>query len=178
MDSGKDMLMNFKWVGAILILCGCGGCGFSLAAMEIREERGLRRLITALDFMGCELQYRLTPLPELCRITGREAAGCIGVVFSKLAGELEAQATPDVYCCMAVALSESPGLPNSVRQAFTELGQTLGRFDLDGQLKGLECVRNACRIRLAELGNNKAERLRSYQTLGLCAGAALAILLL
>jgi stage III sporulation protein AB len=176
MDSGKDMLMNFKWVGAILILCGCGGCGFSLAAMEIREERGLRRLITALDFMGCELQYRLTPLPELCRITGREAAGGIGVVFSKLAGELEAQATPDVHCCMAVALSESPGLPNSVRQAFTELGQTLGRFDLAGQLSGIASVSELCKRDLEGLQNNQDVRFRAYRTLGICAGIALVIL--
>ena len=170
--------MNFKWIGAVMILCGCGGCGFSIAAMEVREERGMRRLISALDYMECELQYRLTPLPELCRLTGADIRGNIGAVFTRLAEELDAQISPDVHRCMAAALSETAGLPGSVLQAFTQLGQTLGRFDLPGQLKGLESVRQECRRRVEALSGNKQQRLRSYQTLGLCAGAALAILLL
>ena len=56
------------------------------------------------------------------------------------------------------------------------LGRWLGRFDLDGQLKGLDAVRQECRRHLEELNNNREVRLRSYQTLGLCAGAAIAIL--
>ena len=170
--------MIYKWIGAILILCGCGGCGFSMAAMEVREEKGLRRMISALDYMTCELQYRLTPLPELCRLTGSDIGGSVGAAFIKLGEELEAQVSPDVHSCMAAVLAENSWLPKSVLQAFSELGQTLGRFDLTGQLMGLEAVRAGCRNRLGELTGNKTQRLRSYQTLGLCAGAALAILLL
>ena len=40
----------------------------------------------------------------------------------------------------------------------------------------MEIVRNYCDRELESLGKNGEERLRSYQTLGLCAGAALAIL--
>jgi hypothetical protein len=57
-----------------------------------------------------------------------------------------------------------------------ELGQSLGRFDLNGQLLGIAAVRNTCRSKLQQFEKNKEVRLRSYQTLGLCAGAALAIL--
>ena len=58
------------------------------------------------------------------------------------------------------------------------LGASLGRFDLQGQLQGIESVRAQCRKDLAELEDNRDQRLRSYQTLGLCAGCALAILFL
>ena len=67
-------------------------------------------------------------------------------------------------------------LPKRVREGFRLLGQNLGRFDLQGQLKGMETVRNYCDLELESLGKNREERMRSYQTLGLCAGAALAIL--
>ena len=56
------------------------------------------------------------------------------------------------------------------------MGSSLGRFDLEGQLQGLESVRIYCREQLDELSKDRDVRLRSYQTLGLCAGAALAIL--
>lgn len=170
--------MNYKWIGAIMIVVSCGGFGFSLAAMQVREERSLRQLISALDFMECELQYRLTPLPDLCRQTALEVSGGNRVVFQGLAEELEAQVSPDVERCMVAALSRNPNLPGQTLEAFRLLGQTLGRFDLPGQLKGLESVRAVCRRRLEELTTNREPRLRSYQTLGICAGAALAILFL
>lgn len=168
--------MNYKWIGAVMIIFGCGGFGFSLAAMQLREERNLRQLIAALDYMECELQYRLTPLPELCRQAGADTRGCIREIFLRLAEELEAQVAPDVASCMNAALARVRDLPTHTREALQLMGQTLGRFDLPGQLKGLETVRGACRRRLEELTTNKEPRLRSYQTLGICAGAALAIL--
>lgn len=168
--------MNYKWIGGILIIVSCGGFGFSLAAGQIREERALRQLLGALEYMECELQFRLTPLPELCRQTGREVPGRVGKIFTILASELESQVSADVESCMNAALASLPDLPGHTRNGLATLGQTLGRFDLEGQLKGLEAVRLDCRGKLKALTENKEPRLRSYQTLGLCTGAALAIL--
>ena len=43
---------------------------------------------------------------------------------------------------------------------------------------GVETVRGECRRELEQMNVNKDVRLRSYQTLGFCAGAAVAILLI
>ena len=53
---------------------------------------------------------------------------------------------------------------------------SMGRFDVKGQIQGLEAVRSYCRGELENMAVNREARLRSYQTLGLCTGAALAIL--
>lgn len=168
--------MSWKWIGAILIIAGCGGFGFSIAAGCRREERLLRQLIQALQYMQWELQYKLTPLPELCRQTGKAASGVVRDIFLGLARELDWQASPDVSGCMSAALKRNRELPRNIRRLFIQLGHCLGRFDLQGQLSGLEAVRSACEGELAALNKNRDVRLRSYQTLGLCAGAALAIL--
>lgn len=168
--------MSYKWIGAIMILGSCGGFGFLLAARQLREERTLSSLLNALDYMGCELQYRLTPLPELCRQTGDAVRGRVGQVFHTLSRELENQVSGDVESCMNAALDTVGDLPGHTLSGLSLLGQTLGRFDLEGQLRGIEAVRSHCRQRLKELRENREPRLRSYQTLGLCAGAALAIL--
>lgn len=178
MDIRKDGHMIYKYIGAILIVAGCGGCGFSIAAGQLRAENMLRELTRILDFMECELQYRLTPLPELCYQAGQESAGSVRKVFLSLAQELEAQLSPDVSACMQVAVRRANELPSEVRGAFLHLGSSMGRFDLVGQLKGLESVRAECREKLEKLTCDRETRLRSYQTLGLCAGAALVILFL
>lgn len=168
--------MDLKIFGAILIIVGCGGVGIMIAAAHVREERLLRQLISALDYMECELQYRLTPLPELCRSTAAQSNGLMQSLFLTLAAELEDQISPDVERCVTAALSKVRDMPAATKDAFEHLGHTLGRFDLEGQVKGLEHARQDCRRKLSGLEKNRDTRLRSYQTLGLCAGAALVIL--
>lgn len=168
--------MSIKWFGAILVIVGCGGVGFSMAAACKREAWALRSLISALDLMACELQFRLTPLPQLIRQAGRECRGIIGNVLTELARELENQIIPDADSCMYAALSRFEHLPKAAEEALRLLGTSLGRFDLEGQLRGLEQVRAHCRRELDRINTDKDQRIRSYQTLGVCAGAALAIL--
>lgn len=165
-----------KWIGAVLVISGCGMFGYSMAAAHRREEAALRQLIAALDYMQCELQYRLTPLPELCRQAGQQSRNLIGQVLLMLAQELECQTGPDVESCIYAALKSGTDMPGRTKKAFEILGTSLGRFDVEGQVRGLESVRSFCRRELEELSVNRDARLRSYQTLGLCAGASLAIL--
>ena len=167
--------MTIKWIGALLVIAGCGGVGFTMAAAYKREEWTLRSLIGALDFMTCELQFRLTPLPDLCRQAGKECRGPVGKVLTDLAQELESQISPDADSCMYAAISGND-LPGKTEEALRMLGTSLGRFDLTGQLNGLEQVRSHCRRELEALAGNRDQRVRGYQTLGICAGAALAIL--
>ena len=167
--------MSVKWFGAILIVLACGGCGFSMAASHLVQERAVHALISALEFMESELQYRLTPLPELCDCVGSVIRGQVGDVFMKVSQQLQLQTASDVASCMAATVADSP-LDGAVRKHLLTLGETLGRFDLDGQLRGIESVKLECQRTLEELTKHREARLRSYQTLGLCAGAALVIL--
>lgn len=170
--------MEYKWIGALLIIAGCGGFGFALAAGHRREELCLRQLIGALDYMECELQYRMTPLPDLCRAAGSESKGVVGKILLRLSQELDDQISPDVASCMRAAMVNQDTVPAHTQENLKLLGNSLGRFDLTGQLNGLEAVRANCRLHLSELTQNRDTRLRSYHTLGICAGAALAILLI
>ena len=168
--------MIIKIVGALLIICGCGSVGLLHILSLKREEAALRQLIGALDFMGCELQYRLTPLPQLCRLCAAEAREPISDVLLQLAIELEQNSIPTVSGCTAAVLRKSGKLPPVTQKMMLHLGACLGRFDAVGQLRGIENTRTMCRQALEELTENKSARHREYQTLAICVGAALAIL--
>ncbi len=170
--------MMIKLIGVILTVLGCGGVGFQIAANHRREEKSLQQLLRILEHMACELQYRLTPLPELCRQVGKLFKHTPGGVFMDLALELESQISPDVACCMTAAIHKNKDITPITKQILISLGVTIGKFDLDGQLKGLNSTAAECKRYLSDLSKDRDARLRSYQTLGLCAGAALAILLI
>ena len=165
-----------KIIGSVLIICGCGGFGFTMSATYRREENSLRQLLSALDYMQCELQYRMTPLPDLCRQVGDMDKYPVSRLFTVLADELDHQILPDVASCFRAAMSWNLRLPTKTAKALAILGNSLGRFDVDGQIRDLEGVREYCREELRRMAENRTNRLRSYQTLSICAGAALAIL--
>ncbi len=170
--------MEYKWIGAALILAGCGGFGWSLGAVQRRQSRNLKGLQRALGLMEEELQYRLTSLPALCRMAAGEAGGLIGQIFRELAEELERHSAPDPAGCMELVLSRLASPEQTLRRLLRELGTALGRYDLPGQVRGLQYIRQETGRAREKLEAGKDERLRCWQTLSICAGLALAILFL
>lgn len=169
--------MMYKVLGSVLVICTCGGVGFSIAASHKKVIRLLNSLIAGIAFMRCELQYRSTALPELCFKTSAMLPDMIGRFFKNLSKELESQICPDPRSCAINALSITNELPVVVQECIITMADTLGRFDLEGQLEGLARTEQQVQNELQKLTFELDKRLRSYQTLGLCAGAALAILL-
>ena len=166
-----------RFAGAVLLMAGCSGFGFSMAAAHRREVSLLRRLIHGLQEMEWELKFRMTELPELCRIAADASGGDLKPVFRQLAGKLERREVEEISGCLN-GLLQHYDLPRRVKKNLRQLGASLGRFDLEGQLQGLQAVRQQCREDVKALEENSALRLRNYQTLALCGGAALAILFL
>lgn len=169
--------MNLKWIGTATILLGCGGFGFKMVLDHRQQTKELQSLLQVLELLRSELRYRLTPLPQLCRMAAETVPGSLGRLFLLLNHELEQQIAPDAACCMNAAVAET-NLSHVVKGLLLKLGRTLGRFDLEGQLRGIDAVQSDAEHLLTKLIDGQESRLRSYQTLGLCAGAALAILLL
>jgi len=166
-----------KWVGSVLVFAGCGGFGLSLAGAHIRRERMLMQIIRMLGEMECELRYRLTRLPDLCMLAAKTVSGPVKKVMTLFSRELENRISPDPATCMEWILEDFSFPDEEVRYLLMELGRTLGRFDLDGQLQGLRHMMELCEHHLESERSRKDERIRCYRDLGFCAGAALVILL-
>ncbi len=170
--------MNYKLLGAIFVILGCGGFGFLIAGGYKREERYLRELYGALEFMAAELKYRASPLSELVARGAEHTSATLWQLFSVLDQELAGQIAPNAEACMREALAKTPSIPPLTGKMLRLLGKSLGKFDVSGQLSGITLVRDACKENLQRLSRDRAERLRSYRTLGICAGIAIAILLI
>ena len=168
--------MSVKWIGAVLTVAACGWGGHLAVKAFKRQESYLQQLSQILTYMTWELDCRLTPLPELCQKAAEQSRSPLGSFFNQLAQELDGQAAPEVSQCMALVLSKNEDIPKLTKKALELLGESLGQYDLSGQLKGLETVGKYCNFELEKLSYHRTERLRSYQVLGLCAGSALAIL--
>ena len=167
-----------QWIGAICVVGACGACGFSMAASYTGLQRNLRQLYNGLELMQCQMEYQMTELPELCGILASACTGPVGKFFGALGREMQNGETAEASACVAMTLARDRELPEACRSILSQLGKTLGQLDLSGQLQGLASAQETCRKELEAVEAEKAGRLRCYRALGLCAGAALAILLL
>lgn len=168
--------MYVKLIGAILTVASCGWFGHLAVRTYKRQESYLQQLVQILAYMSWELECRMTPLPELCRRAAIQSKSALGELFVQLAQELDGQAAPEVAQCVSVVLNKNHDIPELTANALSLLGESLGQYDLSGQLKGLDAVEQYCKRELENLSYHREERLRSYQMLGLCTGAALAII--
>lgn len=168
--------MIIKWVGSLCIMVSCGGMGISLAYKQLRDLKLVEQFIRILVRMECEIRYCLRPIPELFRIVSHEEKGCLGNLFYRTAVELDNQIQPDVEQCLHMALYAINNIPDGILTLVKQLGRDLGRYDMQEQLLGIERLRESAEEYRSELSRDKTKRIRGYQTLGLCAGAALVIL--
>ena len=163
--------------GAALLLLSCCGFGFSLSVSHRKELDMLRTLKKAVQEMEWELKYRMTELPELCILAGNMTGGVLKDIFMELANKMKNREVMDISACFNGIIGQKE-LPRRVRRNLRQLSVHLGRFDLDGQLQGLEAIRQQCCIDIMELKENSRERLHSYQVIAACMGTALVILLI
>ena len=165
-----------KILGLLCVVGSASAVGFGFAAGVRRQAEQLRALQTALGQMKSETAYRMTPLPELLSQVGADTDGAVGALFSRCALELRRR-TSTVQFAMQTALGHTPG-PQSVRRALLALSGALGKFDVDGQCRAIDLARSRVDEALEDVELASRARCRSYRTLGVCTGLAIAVILL
>ena len=145
-----------------------------------RQQAQTLALIDALLRIRHELQYRLTPLPEIFAALGGSRNREIAEFFSRLAALLSSAQTCTVgYACrQALAQTRGLSLSSAARGTILSLFDSLGRYDLEGSVQALDLALSRLREEVKALQNSAAARCRTYLTLGVCTGLAAAVILM
>ena len=67
--------MHLKVFGIVLIIAGRCSFGNMLCRRYTEEIKTLGQLLSVLEYMKCELSYKMTPLSQLCKVASGEATG-------------------------------------------------------------------------------------------------------
>ena len=168
-----------KLLGAALIVLSAGSVGIRMAQSVRAEDRELRQLKRVLELMLCEIQGSLTPAQELCERAQAICKGQLRQLLADYAAGLSAHRAAEAGQIMEAALvRQTRALPVSCICHLRELGEILGRYDCNEQTRAMQALIARVDDSIARLREGKADRCRSYEVLGVCAGCALAILLL
>ena len=168
--------MSIKVFGAIFVLVASGLMGFKLSRAYTLQVHQLEQLIQSFEYIKCEMQYRMTSLTMQFQQCSTFTDGAISSFFAEMVIELESQINPNAGYCLNAVLGRMKSLSPAAAAVLRNFGQTLGCFDLRGQLICLEDTITYSQDTLKRLKDNYTNKTRNYQTLGLSAGAALIIL--
>lgn len=167
-----------KTVGILLVILGASGTGFSMAFSVRQTISMVQQLLSAMEVMKNEISYRRTPLPELMRLLELQSRGCVAEFFGRLATELSQRQERSVDTIVRRQVAAVRAFPPPVRQILVQLGGGLGQYDTEGQLRSIDLAVLRLRTLLDQYRNEQQSRIRSYCTLGICGGLAIAILAL
>ena len=164
-------------LGAVLTLLS--GVIFSINVTKEHREKVdcFEELLMILEHFVWELETNQPTLAICCQAASQCGKGQIGKLFSTLAQLLAQGGEASPSSCVQRALQEHP-IPSAVRDRLSQLADTLGRYDLCAQISGIQAVQELCRRDLQALTLERSKTVKSCQALGICTGAALAILLL
>lgn len=166
-----------KLMGAGMIVGGFWAVGLLKCRWIRQEQNAFCQLRIALDWMICKLEFQLPPLVELLENASKQSSGSIRRVLADAAQNMNEKGFPPNEA-LHHALEKETKLSPNVKQQLLLLGQSLGAFDLRGQIEEIQSAKLRCEKALEESIRQHEKRMGSYQTLSLCAGIALVILLL
>lgn len=150
-------------------------------ARAVRAQQSqLRALIDALYTIRRELQYRLTPLPEVFAALSDGANVQIAALFASFSAQLRGAQTCTVGYAYRQALRKVRGLQISgqTHAALLVLFDSLGKYDLEGNLQLLSLTAEQLQAELRQTQAAAGARCKTYITLGVCTGLAAAVILL
>ena len=168
-----------RLIGAALVTLSASLVGFGFARGVRRQCAQLEGLLWALDFMQAELSARLTPLQLFSALSACRQKD-VALFFEAAGRALSVPSGCTVPVSFKRGFQASPGLSpgQEAVQTLYGLSTALGRFDLESQLAAIERAKGSITSVLLQLQAQKRARCRSYETIGICAGLALAVILL
>lgn len=169
-----------KIMGVILVVFGASATGFTMAFHVRRIVTSLQQLLSALELMKSEIEYHRTPMPELMRLVALSSSGGIASFFGMLADNLFRYHDRSMRDMMKQSIQATPvcTFPANIQHTLLDLGNALGKYDVAGQIRAIEYASVRLNGILKQYLREQQAQMRSYCTLGICAGLAIGIMML
>lgn len=165
-----------KLIGIVFIIMTTGSMGFRIAGAYRKQCETLRQLLAALQILRNEIAFCGTPLPKAFAMMAIPCNGILEKILSNVAREMDRH----VWMSPTAALEKhaSAQINEPFVTILMEMLSRFGSYDVQAQLQSVDWARMQCEERLCLLEQERTQKGKVYETLGICAGVAVSILLI
>lgn len=171
----------FKFVGAVLVMLATGGTGIYYSQKFQQRPREIRELLYILNVLENEMAFMSRKLPDAFQNISSQMTYPMESVFRETAAKMKSRQGEELYITWNNEInkvSANSSLRNDDLEIMSTLGHTLGRTDIEGQVR---CIRLA----ISQLKNQELcamETAKKYganfRNLGILLGLGIVILLI
>ena len=167
-----------RWLGFALIVSGAGAAGMFMAHDVKRQVEMLHELESVIHRIKRDMEYNLMPLPDIAAAVGR-GNGRFRYLFQNFASLSREHSGIPCGVIMQKAFHD-PKIQVSpfCVDLLLELFHVLGTQDLEGQLRAAQMSLQRLQTEQERLSRSRDKRMHDCRTISICAGLALAILLI
>lgn len=163
-----------KYLGIVFVLISSATVGFQMAESLKNKCSLLRCFLESLNVLEREIAICGTPLPQAFARMAGSSNGVLAEIYSETAKSMDRNPWVTPYDAVRTAVSDREDL---LCQLLLPLFQKLGKYDTDAQKQAVEAARRDTETVLEKLTEECHIKSRTYRTLGICTGLAVAILL-
>ena len=168
-----------RFLGAAMLILGCGGLGLSAVNRLDSRVRDLRELSAGLEILQRELGWRLSPLPKALEAASEGTHERAAQFFAFCAQGTERLTGAPFRTLWSKGLEQCPlRLSREDRALMEQLGPVLGRYDGDSQRQAVENVLAGLSRQRVQAEDDRRRLGRVYGVLGLTAGLFLTLMLI
>ena len=169
-------MIAIKYIILLIILLSTSYIGILLSNKYQNRVKELKDMKSALTIFSTKIKFTYEPIPEIFNQISKQIRSNIGEIF-KIASENMKSINATDSWNMALEKS-SNSLNKEDIEVLKNLGNLLGRVDLEGQVNEIELVNTFLntQIEKAEEENKKSSKM--YKTLGITVGLAMVIVLI
>lgn len=167
-----------KWIGFCLVLLGSAGVGFSFVGEYGLRIQTLSRVRTMIHYINDMVLYECIPLAEAFKRTAVRIESPFREFLEKVADQMEEFCGEDVSLLWKNNAELLRGLMN--KEDFSEFQRCMeqtGFMDAKGQSQAWKAYEQSLELKLVRLMEQKEEKCKLYQTLGIMSGIFVCILL-
>lgn len=167
-----------RMIGFVLIVSGASCAGIRQAACVRRSYLLYEDFRMALVWLKNEIQTALTPLEQAFGVVSGLIPNPLAGLFAVLANGIRRDPGCSTVSVASRYFTSGSEIPAELQDVVYDLLRMLGRQDTAAQVNALELALSRTEVLRTKLEREKTERCRSYRTLGVCAGLALAVILI
>ena len=165
-----------KILGISFITLSSAVVGFQMAAMLRKRCALMRELDDLLQLLEQEIGTCGTLLPHAFALLSAATDGIWETVFSGIAKEMDKNRWATPHEAAQIVLNQVHD--RDISEIMLPMMKKMGKYNIEAQTQGIESARLQLRMLLQELEQEQKMKSKTFQTLGICTGLAVAILLI
>lgn len=170
----------FKWIGAILLICGTTGFGISLKRDMLERVKQLKYMVHIMELIKSEIGYYAESLPAVCGVLGESTKEPYGQFFRCIKNRMEdndGTAFATVWQEESGKLTVSMPLSGEEKELWGRLCEYMGYGDKQMQEHAITAQQEEWHRRLQILEEEAVTKGKLYTSLGAACGLLLTIIL-